>query len=106
MSEKVTIVTLWHNVKSADEEGRIGMEQLDFFDVPSPCVGVCTVDDKGYCQGCMRKREERFNWLSYTVAEKQHIIKLCRQRYLRKVRQGKLTPQSPVEPESPQRDLF
>ncbi|MGB5805009.1 MAG: DUF1289 domain-containing protein, partial [Vibrio anguillarum] len=45
------------------------MEQLEFFKVLSPCIGVCSVDDKGYCQGCMRKREERFNWLSMTAAQ-------------------------------------
>lgn len=60
------------------------MEQLEFFSVPSPCVGVCTVDEKGYCQGCMRKREERFNWLNFTPAQQRHIIKLCQQRYYRK----------------------
>lgn len=65
------------------------MEQLEFFTVPSPCVGVCSVDDKGYCNGCMRKREERFNWLNMTPSEQLHVIKLCRQRYRRKLAQGK-----------------
>ena len=37
--------------------------QLEFFDVPSPCVGVCQSDDKGQCKGCYRKREERQNWI-------------------------------------------
>nr|WP_239670779.1 DUF1289 domain-containing protein [Vibrio variabilis] len=37
----------------------------------------------------MRKREERFNWLSYTPAQQLYIIKLCRQRYRRKLAQGK-----------------
>ena len=60
------------------------MEQLEFFVVPSPCIGVCTVDEKGYCKGCMRKREERFNWLTFSPSEQIHIIKLCRQRYYRK----------------------
>ncbi len=73
------------------------MEQLEFFKVPNPCVGVCSVDDKGYCKGCMRKREERFNWLSFTPAEQLHIIKLCRQRYRRKVNAGKLTSKKSVE---------
>ncbi|EGQ9926357.1 TPA: DUF1289 domain-containing protein [Vibrio parahaemolyticus] len=62
------------------------MEQLEFFTVPSPCVGVCTIDEEGYCRGCMRKREERFNWLSMTPAQQLHVIKLCRQRYMRKMR--------------------
>ncbi len=83
------------------------MEQLEFFNVPSPCVGVCSVDDKGYCKGCMRKREERFGWLDMTPAQQLHVIKLCRQRYRRKVAQGKASSQERAsEVESPQQDLF
>ncbi|KJY83256.1 Fe-S protein [Vibrio galatheae] len=82
------------------------MEQLEFFTVPSPCVGVCTVDEKGYCRGCMRKREERFNWLSMTPAEQLHVIKLCRQRYLRKKRQAQSTQTEEIPLHTPQQDLF
>ncbi|EGR1513914.1 DUF1289 domain-containing protein [Vibrio vulnificus] len=82
------------------------MEQLEFFTVPSPCVGVCSVDDKGYCNGCMRKREERFNWLNMTPSEQQHVIKLCRQRYRRKLAQGKDPSSTKEEVPSPQQDLF
>ncbi|GAB2663377.1 DUF1289 domain-containing protein [Vibrio panuliri] len=84
------------------------MEQLEFFEVPSPCVGVCSVDEKGYCQGCMRKREERFNWLSMSPSQKLHVIKLCRQRYRRKM--ANRTPandQNQTDPSpSAQTDLF
>ncbi|MDB1124019.1 DUF1289 domain-containing protein [Vibrio algarum] len=82
------------------------MEQLEFFTVPSPCVGVCSVDEKGYCNGCMRKREERFNWLEFTPAQQLHVIKLCKQRYRRKTLQGKKKPQITKEPVNPQQDLF
>ncbi|EEO07288.1 hypothetical protein VIF_001263 [Vibrio cholerae TM 11079-80] len=54
------------------------MEQLEFFNIVSPCIGVCSVDEKGYCKGCLRKREERFEWLSMTPAQQLHVIKLCR----------------------------
>ena len=37
-------------------------EQLEFFPVQSPCRGICQVDERGYCRGCMRTRDERFNW--------------------------------------------
>tara|TARA_B100001057_G_C22243339_1_gene716649 strand:+ start:174 stop:350 length:177 start_codon:yes stop_codon:yes gene_type:complete len=57
----------------------------------------------------MRKRDERFNWMSMTPAEQLHVIKLCRQRYRRKImKQNNLVGQ-PIEEEgstSPQRDLF
>lgn len=82
------------------------MEQLEFFTVPSPCVGVCTVDEKGYCQGCMRKRDERFNWLTLSPAQQRHVIKLCKQRYRRKVSQSQLQPEKTNQSDSPQQELF
>ncbi|MEZ9404497.1 DUF1289 domain-containing protein [Vibrio sp. 10N.286.48.F5] len=85
------------------------VEQLEFFQVSSPCVGVCSSDDKGYCNGCMRKREERFNWMSMTPSEQLHVIKLCRQRYRRKIMNQKNLIGKQVDEEgntSPQRDLF
>lgn len=82
------------------------MEQLEFFTVQSPCVGVCTVDEKGYCKGCMRKREERFNWLNMTPTQQLHVIKLCRQRYLRKMRANQTQQADAPQPNDPQQDLF
>ncbi|WP_394144716.1 DUF1289 domain-containing protein [Vibrio atypicus] len=82
------------------------MEQLEFFVVPNPCVGICTVDEKGYCRGCMRKREERFKWLEMTPAQQLHVIKLCRQRYLRKVRGSQAVPSNIDKDSNPQQDLF
>ncbi len=54
----------------------------------------------------MRKREERFNWLSFTPAQQLHVIKLCRQRYRRKVLAGKGKEDLPQDDASPQQDLF
>ncbi len=82
------------------------MEQLEFFTIPNPCVGVCTVDEKGYCKGCMRKREERFQWLELTPAQQLHVIKLCKQRYRRKIQQGNKQNQPLFENQNPQQDLF
>lgn len=82
------------------------MEQLEFFVVPSPCVGICSVDEKGYCKGCMRKRDERFRWLELTPAQQLHVIKLCKQRYYRKMQQGRKKAELPLENESPQQSLF
>ncbi|MGF1696183.1 DUF1289 domain-containing protein [Vibrio lamellibrachiae] len=82
------------------------MEQLEFFTVPSPCVGVCNLDIKGYCQGCMRKREERFNWLTMTPTEQLHVIKLCKLRYRRKMQKNKKLEAEKIEASNPQQDLF
>ena len=79
--------------------------QLEFFDVPSPCVGICQSDDKGYCLGCMRTREERQTWLQYSSDDKQKVIKRCQQRFRRKKGLIK-TKVEPVETAHQQGSLF
>lgn len=59
------------------------MEQLEIFPLQSPCVGVCELNNKGYCKGCLRSREERFNWLTMTQAQQQEVLRLCRNRKAR-----------------------
>jgi predicted Fe-S protein YdhL (DUF1289 family) len=54
--------------------------QLEFFDVPSPCVGICESNVKGYCRGCMRSRDERQDWINLDNDNKQKVIKRCIQR--------------------------
>ncbi|WP_029685845.1 DUF1289 domain-containing protein [Tatumella saanichensis] len=61
-------------------------EQLEFFPVPSPCRGICRTDNKGYCVGCFRSREERFQWMSFSDTQKRNILRLCQQRRLRRRR--------------------
>ena len=58
--------------------------QLEFFDVPSPCIGICQLDEKGHCLGCMRSRDERQDWKTFNIDEKQKVIKRCIQRKKRK----------------------
>ena len=52
------------------------MEQLEFFSIPSPCIGVCEANSKGYCKGCLRSREERLYWLDMSDAQKQQVLRL------------------------------
>lgn len=56
------------------------MEQLGFFDIPSPCLGVCKTDNRGYCLGCLRSRDERFHWQNLTDGQKLEVIRLCKRR--------------------------
>ncbi|WP_067703613.1 MULTISPECIES: DUF1289 domain-containing protein [unclassified Erwinia] len=74
-------------------------EQLELFPVPSPCRGICQADRLGYCTGCLRSRDERFNWGRMSDAQKREVLRLCRQRYLRAQRAGKRD--EPDEPEQP-----
>lgn len=60
-------------------------EQLSFFPLPSPCIGVCQSDSKGYCKGCFRNRNERFNWQQFSETQKLNIIRLCQARKRRKI---------------------
>ncbi|MFH7523859.1 DUF1289 domain-containing protein [Aeromonas enteropelogenes] len=77
------------------------MEQLEIFPLQSPCIGVCEVNNKGYCKGCLRSREERFNWQKMTQAQQQEVMRLCRDRKRRveaarrKAREGTPPEQMP-----------
>ncbi|ADO48435.1 DUF1289 domain-containing protein [[Enterobacter] lignolyticus] len=74
-------------------------EQLEFFPVQSPCRGICQSDDRGYCRGCMRSRDERFHWQNMSDAQKQEVLRLCRQRLLRKIRANKaISAEDPDQP--------
>lgn len=79
--------------------GAVVAEQLEFFPVPSPCRSICQTDSRGYCLGCLRSRDERFNWMRYTDSQKRDVLRLCHQRRLRMLRQQhKDEPQEPQQP--------
>ena len=56
------------------------MNQLEFFDIPSPCIGVCTANSKGYCKGCLRSRDERIYWAKLSNEDRRKVIRLCTAR--------------------------
>lgn len=56
------------------------MQQLEFFKIPSPCIGVCQSGPRGYCLGCFRSREERTHWLDIDDMTKRLIVKACNRR--------------------------
>ena len=76
------------------------MEQPDFFPIPSPCIGVCEANAKGYCKGCLRSREERLYWLQMTDSQKHQVMHLLSLRKA-KIRNRKLekseTGEHPVQ---------
>ncbi|MBB1581800.1 DUF1289 domain-containing protein [Serratia sp. OS31] len=74
-------------------------QQLEFFDIPSPCRGICQADDRGFCRGCLRSREERFGWMQMSDAQKRDVLRLCHQRFLRLQRANKQPEES--QPEQP-----
>ena len=76
------------------------MEQPDFFPIPSPCIGVCEANAKGYCKGCLRSREERLYWLQMTDSQKHQVMHLLSLRKA-KIRNRKMekteTGEHPVQ---------
>ena len=72
-------------------------EQLEFFEIPSPCIGVCESGPRGFCKGCLRSRDERLYWLQVNDATKRQIINACNRRkraIIAKARKQKIEAQN------------
>lgn len=71
------------------------MSQFELFVIESPCVGICTMNKKGYCIGCLRNRHERQNWHTLSDNDKHKILILLskRQRRLQDLRQQRQQPE-------------
>ncbi|WP_426416475.1 DUF1289 domain-containing protein [Aestuariirhabdus sp. LZHN29] len=65
-----------HRQVTADKD----REQFELFNIDSPCRGVCTTNSRGYCVGCLRSRDERFNWNQMTQAQRADVMGLCKRR--------------------------
>lgn len=76
----------------------MAQEQIELFSIPSPCIGVCESNRLGYCKGCLRSREERFNWHSKPEFEQRRIIELLAKRKVRLLNQ--LKQRQLIAPES------
>ncbi|WP_413724457.1 DUF1289 domain-containing protein [Sodalis sp. RH16] len=76
-------------------------EQLEFFTIPSPCRGICQSDARGYCIGCFRSRQERFDWMGMNDNQKKEVLRLCRLRYLRLARAAKTAESLGDAPDQP-----
>ncbi|MBJ7556426.1 DUF1289 domain-containing protein [Marinomonas spartinae] len=62
------------------------MEQIELFAIESPCRGICVNSAKGFCKGCLRSREERFEWFSLSNEARFIILERCKQRRQRLLR--------------------
>ncbi|KZN38863.1 DUF1289 domain-containing protein [Pseudoalteromonas luteoviolacea] len=83
------------------------MEQIEIFPIPSPCKGICEVNNRGYCKGCFRSREERFCWNKMTEQQKRTVVELCQRRKKRVLAKQKADAQATSETNTGhQEDLF
>ena len=80
------------------------MKQIEFFDIPSPCINVCQAGARGYCVGCYRSREERQHWHLLESDIKRKIIKACVLRKKRAARRNRVVVQD--NSDSAQLDLW
>ncbi len=69
------------------------MKQLEFYEIPSPCIGVCQSGPKGFCLGCFRSREERLYWHQLDDSAKRIVIKASWRRKKRTQEKGKSNAQ-------------
>ncbi|MCC5856253.1 MAG: DUF1289 domain-containing protein [Idiomarina sp.] len=58
--------------------------QIELFRLPNPCIGVCEAGPRGYCIGCLRSRDERFEWHNKAEVEQAQILKRLAQRQRRR----------------------
>jgi len=42
--------------------------------VLSPCIGVCSLDGQGLCEGCHRTTSEISRWSQMSDGERQHVM--------------------------------
>jgi hypothetical protein len=40
----------------------------------SPCVGICRLDARGFCEGCYRTGDEIARWRSMSDTERSHYM--------------------------------
>jgi uncharacterized protein len=46
----------------------------------SPCTKICSLDEQGYCLGCLRTGEEIARWMSMSAAEQWRVIAELKRR--------------------------
>ncbi len=40
----------------------------------SPCVSVCTLDERGFCRGCFRTLAEISGWLRMSAEQRRAVL--------------------------------
>jgi len=76
--------------------------------IPSPCVGICIVDDARVCIGCRRSLDEIAAWSTATNEQKRRMLDAADRRALDTTEQtaagrsrAQSCPDLPVNPVAP-----
>jgi len=43
--------------------------------IASPCIGICRLDSRGYCEGCLRTGDEIARWRGMGDNERLHYMR-------------------------------
>lgn len=46
----------------------------------SPCISICTLDERGFCRGCFRTLAEIAGWLRMSADERRAVLGQLEQR--------------------------
>lgn len=57
--------------------------------VLTPCIGVCTLDTTGCCDGCFRTGDEIADWLSMSETERLYVMDVVLPRREARLAEGK-----------------
>ena len=60
--------------------------------VLTPCIGVCTLDPVGYCDGCLRTGDEIAGWMSMSDAQRLHMMDV-----VLPAREARVTQAAPIQ---------
>jgi predicted Fe-S protein YdhL (DUF1289 family) len=50
----------------------------------SPCINVCSLDERDVCRGCWRTRAEIARWIGMSADEQWQVLSACERRRLAK----------------------
>jgi predicted Fe-S protein YdhL (DUF1289 family) len=51
----------------------------------SPCINVCSLDERGWCRGCFRTRDEIAGWIRMSAEQQWSVVRACDDRRLARV---------------------
>ena len=49
--------------------------------VPSPCVGICVLDERGWCEGCLRTGAEIAAWPTLGPENQRRLLTVLSARW-------------------------
>jgi uncharacterized protein len=46
----------------------------------SPCINVCSLDERGLCRGCLRSRDEIASWIRMSPQQQWDVLHATEER--------------------------